>query len=56
MGDIKSSNEAFSHQSVREGEGLDVEIKERARVLKAIIMILLSNSISICKMTEWQML
>lgn len=55
MGDIKSPDQASSHQPVREREGLDMEIKERARVLRAIIMILLFNSISICK-TEWQML
>lgn len=54
MGDIKSPDQASSHQPVREREGLDMEIKERARVLRAIIIILF-NSISICK-TEWQML
>lgn len=52
MGDIKSPDHASSHQPVREREGLDMEIKERARVLRAIII--LFNSISICK-TEWQM-
>lgn len=52
MGDIKSPNHASSHQPVREREGLDMEIKERARVLRAIII--LFNSISIYK-TEWQM-
>lgn len=38
MGDIKSPENAFSHQPVREREGLDMETKERARVLRAIVI------------------